>query len=114
VASSYTKGNDREASCLGSPDGLSFSNSNVTLPVYDLGIVMVALNGTKFVVIHSSVACATKIASTAPFLSKSLIGNDASKNHVPRAFPLTINSFPTEAPGRGDVTSIRSIEEFVS
>src|SRR3989344_8624678 len=62
-----------------------------------------ALKGTNSVVIQSSSACAIPCPTVLLSLSLTCTGNDASKYHVPRASPFTVNVFGTDAPERGDV-----------
>ena len=103
------KGKEIEASFSGSPEGLSFFRTRTAFPMYDSGIVMMASKGTKSVVIHSLFAVAMLPAIISPFSLSTVMGNEASKYHGPRALPRTVNVLPVTAPGEGRSTTMLSL-----
>lgn len=93
----------------GSPDGLSRLKTIFPRdPAGCAGKVREAVKGTQLSVIHSPWAWAVTVVITAPLLSCSSIGKDASKYHGPRARPVSVRGLVIWALFAGPVTSMRS------
>src|SRR3989344_3795789 len=88
---------DTEASCSGSPEGLSFWSTSRPVSVVGVPKAKITSNGTNSVVIQSHLACAGKTTSSLPFASYNRTGNEASKYQLPRASPLTTRGLFTTA-----------------
>ena len=100
-------GSDMEASCSGKPDALLLCKISMAGPRYADGKSIISdTNGTNSVVIQSVCAVAYEPAMTAPEGLVIVMGNVASKNQLPRASPVILNSLPTTASGCGKVTRI--------
>src|SRR3989338_11032246 len=102
-----------DASCSGNPEALSLFNTSVAGPIYDSGTFTSPLNGTNSSVIHSPCAVAYVCTRIFPSLSKTSIGNEASKNHTPRALPMTLNSLTVTAPGNRRVNHNKTLKHHI-
>src|SRR3989344_2317160 len=103
-----TTGMRNSFACSGKPEGISFSSTNVPVAVSGLTNAKVTVNGTYSVVIHSPCAWAGATASTLPFSSSNFTGKEASKYHVPRAWPVMVTELLIIDSGNGRFTTIKS------
>lgn len=91
------------------PDGLSLCSVSVPYCVSGSSKLRFAVKSTKSSVVQSLWALAVVDPISVPFSSLRVIGNSASKNQVPRAFPVIVSGLEIVAVGRGESITIMSI-----
>lgn len=95
-----------ESSFAGLLDAFDFLKISVPVSVLGFGAKLIlAVKGTKFVVIQSPTACPCSCAMSLLLASRISIGNEASKNQLPRTRPVSLIGLVTFFPSGMELTT---------